>query len=97
MRNNWEEVRISSLPGNASLSQSQHVEDEKRLYDFGTDRPISAPPPSGMGFDVSNSLLIAFMYHRYRFHFTVTRMTNINVNSEDSSGARGIFVWDVGR
>lgn len=56
MRNNWEEVRISSLPGNASLSQSQHVEDEKRLYDFGTDRPISAPPPSGMGFDILQGL-----------------------------------------
>ncbi len=56
MRNNWDEVRISSLHGNDKMSLSQHcVSDEnKSRYDFGiADRSISAPPPSGMGFDVS--------------------------------------------
>lgn len=59
MRNNWDEVRLNSFQGNDELSLSQHsVSDEnKSRYDFGiADRSISAPPPSGMGFDVSTCI-----------------------------------------
>ena len=49
MRNNWEEK---------DMSHAHHGQvDEKRLCDYNgisTDRPISAPPPSGMGFNVSS-------------------------------------------
>eukprot|EP00554_Chaetoceros_debilis_P004644 CAMPEP_0194088042 /NCGR_PEP_ID=MMETSP0149-20130528/27571_1 /TAXON_ID=122233 /ORGANISM="Chaetoceros debilis, Strain MM31A-1" /LENGTH=887 /DNA_ID=CAMNT_0038771603 /DNA_START=247 /DNA_END=2910 /DNA_ORIENTATION=+ len=50
MRNNWEEK---------DMSHTHHGQvDEKRLCDYGisTDRPISAPPPSGMGFNILDKL-----------------------------------------
>jgi len=56
MRNSWEDdVRINSLQEN-SLSNPQlnsipAAEKSESLYDFGmsTNRPISAPLPSGIG------------------------------------------------
>ena len=61
MRNGWDEGGMPSLRGDSSTNK---VPDDNgtRRYDFGVSRPISAPPPSGMGFEVSRANL-AFIFH----------------------------------
>lgn len=76
MRNGWEDdVRINSLQHEASISRPQltnipAAEKSESLYDFGisTNRPISAPLPSGIGLDVS---FITYSFHQELYHFYV--------------------------
>lgn len=60
MRNSWEDdVRLNSLQENSisrpQLTNLPAAEKSESFYDFGmsTNRPISAPLPSGIGLGVS--------------------------------------------